>query len=175
MRTASSTSAGAGSSAAETVCQIANDSSDQTTPVDGGAQRFSITIHGDGTWTGSATPLDADGDVVTSFTTPGVQTFSGTLPGTSATKFAPVLRLRPGSATGADWHYTISNSTLSTTVVPVHVVTGGDVSADGSSGWALETLNGGNGSFVRGTGTPPLGTGRTTSRATRPATRSSST
>ena len=142
-----------------TICQIANDSSDQTTPVDGGAQRYTITIHGDGTWTGSVTPLDADGDVVTSFNVPGVQTFSGTLPGNSSTQFAPVLRLRPGSSTGGNWSYTISGSSLTTTVAPVHVVTGGDVSADGSSGWALETLHSGNGAFVPGTGTPPLGTG----------------
>ena len=39
------------------------------------------------------------------------------------------------------------------------VVTGGDLSVDGSSGWATETRNGGTGSFVDGTGTPPLGTG----------------
>ena len=101
-----------------TICQIANDSSDQTTPVDGGAQRYTITIHGDGTWTGSVTPLDADGDVVTSFNVPGVQTFSGTLPGNANTQFAPVLRLRPGSSTGGDWSYTISGSTLTTTVAP---------------------------------------------------------
>ena len=100
------------------ICQIANDSSDQTTPVDGGAQRYTITIHGDGTWTGSVTPLDADGDVVTSFNVPGVQTFSGTLPGNASTQFAPVLRLRPGSSTGGNWSYTISGSSLTTTVAP---------------------------------------------------------
>ena len=65
----------------------------------------------------------------------------------------------PGSSTGGNWSYTISGSSLTTTVAPVHVVTGGDVSADGSSGWALETLHTGNGSFVQGTGTPPLGSG----------------
>ena len=33
------------------------------------------------------------------------------------------------------------------------------MSVDGSSGWAVETRNGGTGSFVKGTGTPPLGSG----------------
>ena len=61
--------------------------------------------------------------------------------------------------TGGDWSYAISGTSLTTTVAPVHVVTGGDVSADGSSGWSLETLHTGNGAFVPGTGTPPLGTG----------------
>jgi len=42
---------------------------------------------------------------------------------------------------------------------PVTVVTGGDVSVDGSSGWAVESRNTGTGAFVNGTGTPPLGTG----------------
>ena len=42
---------------------------------------------------------------------------------------------------------------------PPTVVTGGDLSSDGSSGWAAESLNGGIGAFVHGTGTPPLGTG----------------
>ena len=42
---------------------------------------------------------------------------------------------------------------------PVYVVTGGDVSADGSSGWAVESANGGTGAFVQGPGAPPLGTG----------------
>ena len=42
---------------------------------------------------------------------------------------------------------------------PVTVVTGGDISADGSSGWAIETTNGATGSFVKGTATPPLGDG----------------
>jgi hypothetical protein len=39
------------------------------------------------------------------------------------------------------------------------VVTGGDLSADGSSGWAVESRNGGTGAFVAGTATPPLGIG----------------
>ena len=38
-------------------------------------------------------------------------------------------------------------------------VTAADISADGSSGWALESRNTGNGAFVSGTSTPPLGTG----------------
>lgn len=42
---------------------------------------------------------------------------------------------------------------------PVTVVTGGDISANGSSGWAIETTNGATGAFVKGTGTPPLGSG----------------
>ncbi len=42
---------------------------------------------------------------------------------------------------------------------PPIVVTGGDVSVDGSSGWAVESRNGGTGAFVDGTGTPPLGVG----------------
>lgn len=42
---------------------------------------------------------------------------------------------------------------------PPTVVTGGDVSTDGSSGWAVESRNGGTGAFVQGTGTPPLGVG----------------
>jgi hypothetical protein len=42
---------------------------------------------------------------------------------------------------------------------PVTVVTGGDLSADGSSGWAVESRNTGAGAFVAGTGTPPLGSG----------------
>ena len=42
---------------------------------------------------------------------------------------------------------------------PPTVVTGGDLSADGSSGWAVESRNGGTGAFVQGTGTPPLGVG----------------
>ena len=141
-------------------CALVNDSADQSTYVAGGAQRFTVTIKGDGTWTGSVTPLDADGDDVTSFIgAHDSQTFSGTLPGDSSTQFAPVLRLRPGSSTGGDWSYAISGTALTTTVAPVHVVTGGDVSADGSSGWSLETLHTGNGAFVPGTGTPPLGTG----------------
>ena len=42
---------------------------------------------------------------------------------------------------------------------PPTVVTGGDLSVDGSSGWAVESRNGGTGAFVQGTGTPPLGVG----------------
>ncbi len=145
---------------AGTECANVNDSSDQTTPVNGGAQRYTVTIKGDGTWTGSVVPLDEDGDVVTSFVGGhDDQLFSGTLPGTPSTVFAPVLRLRAGEGTGTSWSYDVSGTTLLTVPGTTHVVTGGDMSVDGSSGWALETRNTGTGSFVSGTGTPPLGTG----------------
>ena len=39
------------------------------------------------------------------------------------------------------------------------VVTGGDVSVDGSSGWAVESSNSGTGAFVDGIASPPLGVG----------------
>ena len=98
-------------------CAIVNDDATQTAPVLGGAQRFTVTIDADGTWTGSVTPLDTNGNPIAAEGFIGAhadQQFSGTLPGDANTSFVPMIRLRAGDTSGA-WSYNVRNSSLATT------------------------------------------------------------
>ena len=84
-----------------TVCGIPHDNADQTATADDSSLRFVVTLDGDGDYTLAVTPLDADGQDVTSFASGGAAMFSGRVAGTTPeTAFVPFVRVRPGADTG---------------------------------------------------------------------------
>ncbi|WP_456844502.1 LPXTG cell wall anchor domain-containing protein [Cellulomonas sp. P5_C6] len=104
-------------------CVLPNDSADGTAMDQISTERYTVTIEADGTWTGTVVPLDAAGDVVTSFVSADVPpSYTGTLPGDASTEFVPFVRARAGAysdSTGladpdGDWKIEITDSSLVT-------------------------------------------------------------
>jgi hypothetical protein len=81
-------------------CANPMDATGSTGVREGGTLRYDLTVHHDGSWTGSVTPLDAEGNPVAGYvggTTPE-WTFHGQLPVHDGL-YAPVIDVRGGTGT----------------------------------------------------------------------------
>lgn len=95
---------------ADATCANPKDAAGQTATRAGGTLKYTVTVAKDGSWTGSVTPLDADGQAVTAFVGSAPSwTFSGQLPDATA-DYAPYLRVYGGTGTMT---LTVTDSDLS--------------------------------------------------------------
>ncbi|GEL95619.1 Ig-like domain-containing protein [Cellulomonas composti] len=93
-------------------CGLPFDNADQSATAQGSSFRYQTKVRADGTWTAKLTPLDADGDAVTSFesgATPNLS-WTGSLP-SGTESVVPFIRTGLGDPAG-DWEYSISDSSL---------------------------------------------------------------
>jgi hypothetical protein len=109
--------------------------------------RVTVTIAADGTYTIVMTPLDVDGDPVTSTTN---LSFTGTVPGDELTQFVPFVRSRPGADTGgngvaepdSDWVTDIGSTDLTAPrATPTATLSAVTCTGVGSGTYTLTTGN----------------------------------